>query len=100
MPQMKSENGVTYVNHESVPVEFIQYTGNIKEVADFLMQHKVPHGNQVAKNDYGNPFLCVADSYRDVDEESPNEGDYFIIFPNKKVILYTPGEFEACFKIR
>lgn len=98
--EIKFENSVSYVNHESVPITFIQHlNGDIRRIADYLMMFGVPHGDQSTLSDTGDQYLIVPDSYHDVDEENPSEGDYYVIFPSKKVIIYTPTEFEANFKI-
>jgi len=100
MNQIKSENGKTYLNHESVPVNMVQYTGhNLREIGEYLVSLKVPSGDQMMGNGKNSVFICIADSYGDVDEEDPQVGDIFIIFPNKKVVLYTSAEFEANFKL-
>lgn len=94
------ENGFSYVNTESVQVGCIQYTkGNIRRISHFLVMCDVPHGDQSVKNDRGDFYLVVAESYRDADEENPSDGDYFVIFPDKRVTIYTPAEFEANFKL-
>lgn len=99
MVQIKSENGKTYLNHESVPVNVVQYTGsNLQEIGVYLLSLGVIQGDQIYE-ELGVSFLCIADSYRDVNEENPQIGDFFIIFPNKRVILYTSAEFEANFKL-
>ncbi len=97
--EIKTENGKSYVNHESVPVEFIRHKDDkLPEIGNYLKTIGVRDGDQIVEyND--RPYLCIVDSYRDVDEEDPSVGDYYVIFPSKKVVLYTPSEFEANFKM-
>lgn len=100
MPEIKTENGKKYVNSESEPVECIEhrYYYSLSAIGKYLLSLGVLQGDQITEN--GNdPYLCMVDSYRDADEENPSQGDYYVIFPNKKVLLYTPAEFEANFKL-
>jgi len=106
---LEIENGKKYVNPESVPVEYIRYSENssfkrprlsaLRWIGAYLIWQGVPHGSGIVSNDEGIPYLITPDSYKDVDEENPQEGDYFVIFPNKKVVLYTSAEFDANFKM-
>ena len=98
MEQTRNENGITYVNHESVPVKIITHTdGNLKAIGEFLLDCGVKHGDQIIDED-NCPYLCCVEPYREANPEHPWDGDVYVIFPNKKVILYAAGEFKANFK--
>lgn len=97
---IKIENNGTYLNNASVPVDFIIYNGhNPKDVAYFLHSKSVPAWYDVPQNDESKVYLSVANSYGDADEENPEAGQIYVVFPNKEVLLYTPAEFEANFKM-
>lgn len=97
--QTKTENGLSYINHKSVPVDFTVLVGDgLVDVGKFLIECGVRCGDQIYVGDTS-MFLLIPDSYRDIDEEDVPIGAYYVVFPDKKVLIYTPAEFEANFKM-
>jgi len=84
---------------ESFQVFATEYTGyNMDSVADMVRAHGRESMAIVLTNPHEDEYLFYAEPYRDANEEFPEMGDVYTIHPDKRIVLYTRGEFEACFR--
>lgn len=92
---IKTENGVIQDNEDPRSVLSIRAVENgLEYIGETLVQYQIPNGDSIYEDD-DCKYLTVPEPYGDVDKKNVPIGSYYVIFSDKKVLIYTPTEFEA-----